>query len=32
VHVYAPRLRAMTKYRWEDDTLVRTDTESAGVW
>jgi len=31
VHVYAPRLRLMNTYRIDDDGLVRTGTERAGV-
>ena len=32
IHVYAPRLRGMTRYAWEDDVLVSTGSEPAGRW
>jgi hypothetical protein len=32
IHVYAPRLRAMTRYEWQDDALVLTGTDRAGSW
>jgi Cysteine dioxygenase type I len=32
VHVYAPRLRGMSRYQWEDDALVLTALEVAGTW
>jgi len=31
VHVYAPRLTVMHTYRVDDDGLIRTGTERAGV-
>ena len=31
VHVYAPRLSIMNTYRVDDDGLIRTGTERAGV-
>jgi hypothetical protein len=32
VHVYAPVLRGMTRYKWRDDDLLLTDIEAAGSW
>ncbi|MDQ1496016.1 MAG: hypothetical protein QOG69_2499 [Actinomycetota bacterium] len=32
VHVYAPRLRGMTRYGWQDDALVTLGSEPAGNW
>jgi hypothetical protein len=32
VHVYAPALRGMSRYRWQDDALVLTALEAAGTW
>jgi hypothetical protein len=32
VHVYSPRLRAMTRYSWRDDALISTGVEAAGDW
>ena len=32
VHVYAPGLRGMTRYEWDDDTLVVTGVDTAGQW
>jgi hypothetical protein len=32
IHVYAPRLRGMTRYAWDDEQLVKTGSELAGRW
>jgi hypothetical protein len=32
VHVYAPSLRGMSRYEWQDDGLVLTGEEAAGTW
>jgi hypothetical protein len=32
VHVYAPALRGMSRYQWQDDVLVLTALEVAGTW
>jgi hypothetical protein len=32
IHVYAPRLRGMTRYAWQHDLLVTTGSEPAGRW
>jgi|SRR5450755_3377307 len=32
IHIYAPRLRGMTRYAWQGDVLVSTGSEPAGRW